>query len=187
MLRCQYQDNADGDDFHVPMPDDLLRCDTEPLANFSLEDWAVNGVAGGSDALGTIEWIFTALFTIEYVARLICVEHPRRYARSFFGIVDLLAVMPTYLALFFPELHALIDVRIFVAALCLILLILFVFLGFTYSTDRGMTWAEAMGLVAQTHDAMFRAIHIERSLRPTAGVDDIVEYESRLNEVTSRR
>ena len=58
------------------------------------------------------EWFFTVLFTIEYIARLVSVERPWRYARSFFGIVDLLAVMPTYLALFFPELHALIDVRI---------------------------------------------------------------------------
>jgi voltage-gated potassium channel len=58
------------------------------------------------------EWFFTILFTIEYIARLVSVERPWRYARSFFGIVDLLAVMPTYLALFFPELHALIDVRI---------------------------------------------------------------------------
>jgi len=58
------------------------------------------------------EWFFTALFTVEYVARLLAVERPLRYARSFFGIVDLVAVLPTYLALFFPELHALIDVRI---------------------------------------------------------------------------
>lgn len=58
------------------------------------------------------EWLFTVLFTIEYIARLASVERPWRYARSFFGIVDLLAVLPTYLALFFPELHALIDVRI---------------------------------------------------------------------------
>jgi len=58
------------------------------------------------------EWFFTALFTIEYLARLASVTHQMRYARSFFGIVDLLAVLPTYLALFFPALHALIDVRI---------------------------------------------------------------------------
>ena len=45
---------------------------------------------------------FTALFTIEYVARLICVRRPLRYARSFFGVIDLLAVLPTYLALFVP-------------------------------------------------------------------------------------
>jgi len=59
-----------------------------------------------------MEWLFTALFSIEYLARLASVQRPLRYAFSFFGIVDLLAVLPTYLALFFPELHALIDVRI---------------------------------------------------------------------------
>ncbi len=58
------------------------------------------------------EWFFTVLFTVEYLARLASVDRPLRYARSFFGIVDLVAVLPTYLALFFPELHALIDVRI---------------------------------------------------------------------------
>jgi voltage-gated potassium channel len=62
--------------------------------------------------LGTLEWIFTGLFTIEYVARLICVERPRRYARSFFGIVDVISFLPTYLAVLLPELHALIDVRV---------------------------------------------------------------------------
>src|SRR3954470_3926526 len=46
-----------------------------------------------------LEWMFTVIFTVEYVARLICVERPQRYARSFFGIVDLLTVLPTYLAL----------------------------------------------------------------------------------------
>jgi voltage-gated potassium channel len=58
------------------------------------------------------EWFFTLLFTAEYIARLATVDRPLRYARSFFGIVDLVAVLPTYLALFLPELHALIDVRI---------------------------------------------------------------------------
>ena len=59
-----------------------------------------------------LEWLFTALFTIEYVTRLSCVRHPWRYATSFFGIVDLLSVLPTYLALLVPEAQALIDVRI---------------------------------------------------------------------------
>jgi voltage-gated potassium channel len=59
-----------------------------------------------------VEWFFTVLFTVEYVARLVSLQRPLRYALSFFGIVDLLAVLPTYLALFLPELHALIDVRI---------------------------------------------------------------------------
>ena len=47
--------------------------------------------------LRTVEWTFTILFTIEYVLRLISVGRPLHYARSFFGIVDLLAVVPTYL------------------------------------------------------------------------------------------
>ena len=59
-----------------------------------------------------LEWLFTAAFTAEYIARLACVERPARYARSFFGIVDLLAVLPAYLALLVPGLHALIDVRV---------------------------------------------------------------------------
>ena len=59
-----------------------------------------------------LEWLFTALFTVEYLARLACLRQPLRYALSFFGIVDLVALLPTYLALFFPELHVLIDVRV---------------------------------------------------------------------------
>ena len=62
--------------------------------------------------LRVLEWTFTLLFTVEYVARLLCVRHPLRYARSFYGVIDLLAVLPTYLAVLVPELHALIDVRV---------------------------------------------------------------------------
>ena len=59
-----------------------------------------------------MEWVFTVLFTVEYIARLVCTRRPLRYALSFYGLIDLLAVLPTYLALFLPELHALIDVRV---------------------------------------------------------------------------
>jgi voltage-gated potassium channel len=59
-----------------------------------------------------LEWIITVIFTLEYAARLLSVRHPLRYATSFFGIVDLMAIMPSYLAVLFPEMHALIDVRI---------------------------------------------------------------------------
>jgi voltage-gated potassium channel len=62
--------------------------------------------------LNILEWFFTLLFTAEYAARLACVRKPWRYALSFYGIVDLLAVLPTWLAMFWPEAHALIDVRI---------------------------------------------------------------------------
>jgi voltage-gated potassium channel len=59
-----------------------------------------------------LQWLFTLAFTIEYIARLLCVRHPLKYATSFFGIIDLIALLPTYLALFVPELNALIDVRV---------------------------------------------------------------------------
>ena len=59
-----------------------------------------------------LEWFFTGIFTAEYIARLVCVERPRRYATSFFGIVDLLTVLPTYLALFMPQLGVLMDIRL---------------------------------------------------------------------------
>jgi voltage-gated potassium channel len=50
--------------------------------------------------LKTLEWIFTVLFTIEYTLRVIVVKEKRRYIFSFFGIVDLLSIIPTYLELF---------------------------------------------------------------------------------------
>jgi voltage-gated potassium channel len=63
-------------------------------------------------ALSAAEWWFTALFTVEYVARLISVRHQMRYATSFYGIIDLLAVVPTYLAVVWPDAQLLIDVRV---------------------------------------------------------------------------
>jgi len=61
--------------------------------------------------LRVIEWIFTILFTLEYVVRLTCVRRPLRYARSFFGVVDLLAIAPTYLSLVFFGAQSLVVIR----------------------------------------------------------------------------
>ena len=52
--------------------------------------------------LRAAEWAFTILFTIEYVLRVWCVRHARHYVLSFFGLIDLLAVVPTYLSLLVP-------------------------------------------------------------------------------------
>jgi voltage-gated potassium channel len=52
--------------------------------------------------LSTLEWFFTILFTVEYLLRLYCSPRPLRYAGSFFGVVDLLSIVPTYLSIFFP-------------------------------------------------------------------------------------
>ena len=59
-----------------------------------------------------LEWTFTVVFTVEYVARLACLPKPLRYARSTLGVIDVLAVLPTWAALFVPGLQALIDVRL---------------------------------------------------------------------------
>ncbi len=61
--------------------------------------------------LRSAEWVFTGLFTIEYVLRLLCVQRPTRYARSFFGAVDLLAILPTYVSFFIPGSQELLVIR----------------------------------------------------------------------------
>lgn len=68
--------------------------------------------AAHSQIFSIAEIGFTILFSIEYITRLVCVRHPMRYALSFFGLVDLLAVLPTYLALLFPEVYVLVDIRV---------------------------------------------------------------------------
>ncbi len=58
-----------------------------------------------------LEWIFTGLFTVEFLARLLCVSKPRRYVFSLFGLVDLLALLPSYLSLMFAGTQALMVIR----------------------------------------------------------------------------
>ena len=58
------------------------------------------------------EWTFTLLFTLEYGVRLICVRKPWLYARSFFGLVDLLSILPTYIGLLFPGVKYMLVIRI---------------------------------------------------------------------------
>ena len=58
-----------------------------------------------------IEWFFTILFTIEYILRLYSTEHSVKYSTSFFGVVDLLAILPTYLSIFIPGAQSLLVIR----------------------------------------------------------------------------
>jgi len=58
------------------------------------------------------EWVFTILFTIEYILRLFSVGKPMKYARSFFGVIDLLAFLPTYLAAIIPGTQFFLVIRI---------------------------------------------------------------------------
>jgi len=64
------------------------------------------------DLLYALEWLFTLLFTAEYLLRLLSVRRPLRYATSFFGVVDLLAIIPTYLSIFVPGSQYLLVIRI---------------------------------------------------------------------------
>ena len=59
-----------------------------------------------------IEWFFTLLFTLEYVLRLIAVRRPLRYVWSFFGIVDFLSIIPTYLSFLFPSIKYMLVIRV---------------------------------------------------------------------------
>src|SRR5918999_4618876 len=64
------------------------------------------------ELLYALEWLFTLLFTVEYVLRLMSVRRPLRYATSFFGVIDLLAIIPTYLSIFVPGSQYLLVIRI---------------------------------------------------------------------------
>ena len=61
--------------------------------------------------LSLAEWFFTIIFTIEYIARLVVLPRRKTYVLSFFGIIDLLSILPTYLSLFFPGAHSLLVIR----------------------------------------------------------------------------
>lgn len=63
-------------------------------------------------ATHVLEWVFTILFTLEYLARLLCVARPMRYATGFFGVIDLLSVLPTYLSIFVPGAAVFLNIRI---------------------------------------------------------------------------
>lgn len=63
------------------------------------------------DTFFIIEWVFTILFTIEYILRLVSVKRPVIYALGFLGIIDLLTIVPMYLSLFFPGAQSLLVLR----------------------------------------------------------------------------
>lgn len=63
------------------------------------------------DLFVLLEWIFTIFFTIEYFIRIYTVHSPRRYMTSFFGIVDLLSILPSYISLFFFGTQSLMVIR----------------------------------------------------------------------------
>jgi voltage-gated potassium channel len=71
---------------------------------------SVSGRAG--TVFTVLEWLFTLLFTAEYVMRILVVRRPWRYVLSFYGVIDFISILPTWLAIFVPELAYLLDVRL---------------------------------------------------------------------------
>lgn len=63
--------------------------------------------------LNALEWGFTIFFSIEYILRILSAKHPRKYITSFFGIIDLLSILPTYLGIFMSGSHYLQIIRTF--------------------------------------------------------------------------
>ncbi|WP_066630035.1 ion transporter [Labilibacter marinus] len=85
------------------------------LIIFSVTIVMLESLPGKSEAfysiLNILEWIVTVAFLLEYIIRLWVVRHPWRYATSFFGIIDLLAIIPTFLGLVFIGTHMLVVLR----------------------------------------------------------------------------
>tara|TARA_B100001079_G_scaffold59429_1_gene50276 strand:+ start:1126 stop:2067 length:942 start_codon:yes stop_codon:yes gene_type:complete len=62
--------------------------------------------------LNVLEWVFTALFSVEYVVRIYAARHRLAYIRSFYGLVDLASILPMYMALIVPSSHFFIAIRV---------------------------------------------------------------------------
>lgn len=88
----------------------LIVCILLSVASVMLDSVASIKQEIGSFLYG-IEWFFTILFTIEYGIRLWCVQQPMRYARSFYGVIDLVGILPTYLSLAFADAQYLLVIR----------------------------------------------------------------------------
>lgn len=67
---------------------------------------------GGRGLLRNVEWALTGVFTLEYILRLLAVRRPIAYVGSFFGVVDLVSILPTWVSLVFPGAQVLLSVRV---------------------------------------------------------------------------
>lgn len=76
----------------------------------------LDSVAGINQKYGdefyAAEWFFTILFTLEYFLRIFCIHKPIKYIGSFYGIIDLMSILPSYLSLFIPGAHYLLVIRV---------------------------------------------------------------------------
>ncbi|WP_256868387.1 ion transporter [Candidatus Entotheonella palauensis] len=100
-------DTAAGKAFDIA----LMACIGMSVSAVSLESVDTLNARYGLQ-LRIMEWIFTGLFTIEYGLRMLCTRRPLQYVKSFYGIVDLLSILPTYLSLVLEGSHYLLVIRL---------------------------------------------------------------------------
>lgn len=67
---------------------------------------------GNEEVFLILEWFITVLFAIEYIVRIYCVHKPLRYVFSFYGVIDLLAILPTIISVVFPAARSLMIIRV---------------------------------------------------------------------------
>jgi voltage-gated potassium channel len=126
-------DTAAGRAFDVA----LLVAIVASVVTVALESVAsIRASYGGT--LNAVEWTLTIAFTVEYALRLLSIDRPWRYARSFFGVVDLLAVLPTYLAVLEPSTQSFMVIR------AIRLLRVFRILKLTHFLSEGQLLANAL-------------------------------------------
>lgn len=81
------------------------------VAAVMLETVASLQVRWGRSTFVIAEWIITILFSLEFLARIACLKRPMRYILSFYGVVDMISILPSYVAFFFTGAHTLATVR----------------------------------------------------------------------------
>lgn len=95
-------------------------------------------LANNEETLRLLEWIITIIFSAEYILRIAIVKKPFNYIFSFYGVIDFLSVIPTYLSLIIVGSHSLVVIRV------LRLLRVFRILKLTRYTQAGRTLARAI-------------------------------------------
>ena len=130
--------------------------------------------------LYALEWLFTIIFTIEYAIRLYVARSAFRYARSFFGIVDLLSILPTYLDLLLPGAHYLMTLRVLRVLRIFRVLKMVQFVGEANQLARGDS-----GIRSQDRCFRFRGSNV--GLHPW--IDDVFDRRSGkwIHEYTQER
>ena len=119
-MALNYHESGNESDWRIKLHEIIYEADSKQGARFDVVLFSlivasvvavmlesvesISSKYGG--VLYALEWVFTVFFTLEYIGRIITVKKPLKYIFSFFGIIDLLSIIPTYLGLFIPSSNA---------------------------------------------------------------------------------